>query len=119
MKYKLNKFGLSLAVLFAVAFSSFSMADDAKKGSTEMADKAAAIAKIKAYYDFTQPKNWQVTGTVEYNEGLDIFRGLIQVIHKDSKKLQLYIVPLNLTLKGSKLEKVDTVEPEVEEIDKK
>jgi len=31
MKGKLNKFGLSLAVLFAVAFSSFSMADDMKK----------------------------------------------------------------------------------------
>lgn len=129
MKYKLNKFGLSLVVLFAVAFSSLSIADDMKKDtamsdtvkSSVMSDaaKASAIAKIKAYYDMKSPEKWQTTGTVEYNQSLNIFRGLIQVMYKDSKKVQVYIVPLNLSLKGSTVEKVDKVEPEVEEEVKK
>jgi len=118
MKYKLNKFGLSLAVLLAVAFSSLSIADNTAKGSTEMADKAAAVAKIKAYFDFKHPENWQSTGVVEYNQGFDTFRGLIKVTHKDSKKVLVYVVPLNLSLQGGKVEMVDKAEPEVEEVKK-
>jgi len=107
MKGKLNKFGLSLAVLFAVAFSSFSMADDMKKDATDSAAKIAAATKIKAYYNMKSPDDWQTTGSIEYNKTHNIFRGLIQVMEKGSKKTQVYIVPLNLSMKG--IEKEDEV----------
>jgi hypothetical protein len=55
-------------------------------GSTEMADKAAAVAKIKAYFDFKHPENWLETGVIEYNQGFDTFRGLIKVTHKDFER---------------------------------
>ncbi|CAC9984600.1 hypothetical protein [uncultured Gammaproteobacteria bacterium] len=91
-----KKFGL-LVALFALAFSSFSMADDAAKDASTL----AAEAKVKAYYDTSNPKDWETVGYVGFNADKELFRALIQVQEKDSKEVKIYILPLNLTLKKS------------------